>query len=437
MGQQDIIIRSKEIKLVSVKEINLNPNNRNGHSKEQIDRLAQIIAYQGFRNPVTISNRTGVLIAGEGRYLAAKQLGIKEIPAIYQDFESEEQEYAYGISDNSIASWSELDLAGINLDLGDLGPDFDIDLLGLKDFVLDVAEKLEPQCDEEETPINVETRTKPGDLFRLGHHRLMCGDSTDISAVDRLMENVSADLIFTSPPYGQQRDYGAAKEKVQEWDALMRDVFSIIPAHEETQILVNLGLIHRDGEWVPYWDSWIQFMRESGWKRFGHYVWDQGPGLPGDWNGRLAPAHEFIFHFNKKPRKPNKTKECAHAGEANHGSGLRGKNGDVSGYSHAGKSVQSHKIPDSVIRVMRHKARGIETGHPAVFSVALVEEMTAAYSDPGEVLFEPFAGSGTTAIACEKLGRKAYMMELDPKYCDIILARWESFTGQKAELING
>lgn len=118
-------------------EIEPNPKNRNKHPPEQIERLQKIIEYQGFRIPVIVSNRSGRLVAGHGRFLAARALGMKEIPVIYQDFESDEQEYAAGVSDNSVALWAELDLSGINADVPDLGPDFDIDMLGIRDFTLD------------------------------------------------------------------------------------------------------------------------------------------------------------------------------------------------------------------------------------------------------------------------------------------------------------
>ena len=385
-----------------------------------------------------MSNLSGHIVAGHGRREAGIRAKIKEFPVVFQDFKDEVAEYAFIQADNAIALWAELDLSGINSDIGDLGPDFDLDLLGIKNFTLDASDKLEPGCDEDEVP---ESKPEPkvvrGEVYILGNHRLMCGDSTSITDVERLMDGKKAELCFTSPPYGQQRDYGEAKEKVQDWVQLMQDVFSIIPVTDSAQVLVNLGLIHREGEWVAYWEPWIEIMQKANWKRFGWYVWDQGPGLPGDWNGRLAPAFEFIFHFCKTPKKPNKTKECKWAGEENHGSGLRGKDGSVTGYSHAGKSVQTHKIPDSVIRVSRHKARGIEVAHPAVFSVELVEELVSAYSKKNDIVFEPFAGSGTSAIGCEKQDRFSFMMELDPVYCGIILDRWQKFTGKKAHRDDG
>lgn len=134
-------IKAHDIQLVALSDIAPNPKNRNKHTPEQIKRLMAIIEYQGFRVPVVVSNRSGRLVAGHGRYLAAKELGLSHLPVIYQDFDSDEQEYAAGVSDNSIASWAELDLSGINLDVPDLGPDFDIDLLGIQRFLLEPADK--------------------------------------------------------------------------------------------------------------------------------------------------------------------------------------------------------------------------------------------------------------------------------------------------------
>lgn len=135
------MIRAKDIAIVSVKDLRPNHKNRNIHTPAQIERLTEIIRYQGFRNPLIVSNRSGLVVAGHGRLMAAKKLGLKEVPVLFQDFDSEEQEYAAQVSDNSIASWAELDLAGINADLGDLGPGFDLDMLGLKSFELEPADK--------------------------------------------------------------------------------------------------------------------------------------------------------------------------------------------------------------------------------------------------------------------------------------------------------
>ena len=147
--------------------------------------------------------------------------------------------------------------------------------------------------------------------------------------------------------------------------------------------------------------------------------------LPGDWNGRLAPAFELVFHFNRQARRPNKIIPCRWAGHVNssHG-GMRAKDGTVGEWQHAGQGVQESRIPDSVLRITRHKARGIETEHPAVFPVALPEFLMRAYADEGDVVFEPFSGSGTTILAGQRTGRRVRAIELAPAYVDLAIARW-------------
>src|SRR5262249_55336583 len=151
-----------------------------------------------------------------------------------------------------------------------------------------------------------------GQLWCIAGHRLLCGDATKAADVARLMNHALVSVCFTSPPYLQQREYTVA---IDDWDALMKGAFLHLPMREEGQLLVNLGLIHRGGEWLPYWDGWIEWMRRQGWRRFGWYVWDQMHGLRGDWVGRCAPSHEFIFHFNRRAVKPQKWIESIHSGE--------------------------------------------------------------------------------------------------------------------------
>ena len=173
-------------------------------------------------------------------------------------------------------------------------------------------------------------------------------------------------------------------------------------------------------------------MRTQGWRRFAWYVWDQGPGMPGGWAGRLAPSFEFIFHFNHQSRHPNKTVPCKHAGQDKHlrangeSTAMRRKDGSIGDWTHAGLPTQDHRIPDSVIRIMRHKG-GIGEGidHPAVFPVALPEFVLQAYSDPGDVVYEPFCGSGSTILAAQRTGRVARAVELAPAYVDVAIKRFQ------------
>lgn len=421
--------------------------NARTHDDDQVAQIAASIVEFGWTNPILVDSEGG-LVAGHGRLLAARKLGLDTVPVVVLDHLTPAQRRAYVIADNKLAlnaGWNEellaTELHALN------GEGFDLALIGFSETELDaLMAPLDDEADAsggadedaaDEMPAPPrEPISRPGDLWLIGDHRLLCGDSADPAAVARVMNGERAALVFTSPPYGNQRDYTTGG--VGDWDALMRGVFAELPVTEPAQVLVNLGLIHRDNEWQPYWNSWLGWMGEQGWRRFGLYVWDQGPGLPGDWNGRLAPAFELVFHFNRKARKPNKIVPCKWAGHINdtHG-GIRHKDGRVGEWSHAGQGVQETRIPDNVIRITRHKARGIETEHPAVFPVAFPEFVMRAYSGDGDIVYEPFAGSGTSIVAGERAGRKLRAIELAPEYVDVAILRWRKLFPDKSVTLDG
>jgi DNA modification methylase len=425
------------------------PRNPRTHSAEQVAQIAASIVEFGWTNPVLVS-RDGEVIAGHGRLEAARKLGLETVPVVVLDHLTEAQRRAYVIADNKLAlnaGWNEELLAAELHALN--GEGFDLSLIGFDEAELDAlmaplgdASGSDESAGADDDIANEvpepprKSISRVGDLWHLGEHRLLCGDSTEADCIARVMHGEHAALVFTSPPYGNQRDYTTGG--VGDWDTLMRGVFAALPVTEAAQVLVNLGLIHRDNEWQPYWLTWLDWMREQGWRRFGLYVWDQGPGLPGDWNGRLAPAFEFIFHFNRKARRPNKIVPCKWAGHINdaHG-GMRHKDGHVGEWTHAGQGVQEARIPDNVIRISRHKARGIETEHPAVFPVALPEFVMRAYSNEGDIVYEPFAGSGTSLIAGERTGRKVRAIELAPEYVDVALRRWRKLFPDQPVTLDG
>jgi|TARA_Y100000296_G_C5178632_1_gene261724 DNA modification methylase len=226
------------------------------------------------------------------------------------------------------------------------------------------------------------------------------------------------DLVFSSPPYLEQRDYGGQMEG-ELWIDIVPTAFTLANA---SRVIVNLGLIHRDGSVIQYWDGLIDEMKGEGWKLFGWYVWDQGSGLPGNFGGRLAPSHEFVFHFEKKPRDVNKWVKTK--GRLLSGSNMRARNGVKPSKGKQGKHGQPFKIPDSVVRVGRNSEQsGRNSGHPATFPLGLPREMILSFSDPGQTILDPFMGSGTTLRAAKDLGRQAIGIELEEKYCEIAAKR--------------
>jgi len=393
-------------------------------------------------------DKHGRIIAGNKTAETAADVGIDDVIVVQTDGRqvvavqrtdldldsNEARELAY--ADNRVGQL-DLDFDPAQI-LADLNAGVNLDQFWRKDELDELLADLQPKTTGD-TPAEVdraeELRQKwgtcAGQLWELGSHRLICGDCTDVATVARVMGGERAQLLFTSPPYAQQRDYTAeATEVLTDWDALMQGAISAALCSDDAQILVNLGLVHRDGEWLPYWDKWIEWMRAQGWRRFGWYVWDQTYGLPGDWQGRLAPSHEFVFHFNRVSVKPTKTIATKHAGEINQNTNsMKGAGGK--GFTHAGRAIQDFRTRDSVVRACRQQG-GIE-GHPAPFSVAFAGEVIPCW--PGNV-YDPFSGSGTTIIACENLARRARACEISPAYVAVALERFAQHTGRTPVLLD-
>lgn len=420
------------------------------HPEAQIARIAASIAEFGFNNPILVDGANGI-IAGHGRLAAARKLGMSEVPVIELGHLSPTQKRAYILNDNRTAEAAAWDQELLALELAELSEaGFDLDLTGFDaNEVEELLDRLEAERDADEDPdpppggsddegipeAPAEPVTRPGDLWILGEHRLICADAVDRDAIARLMAGDTAQLLFTSPPYANQRDYTTGG--VTDWDRLMQGVFGAAfeAMAPNGQMLVNLGLVHREGSVQRYWDDWITWMPRQGWRFFGWYVWDQSVTVPGDWAGRLAPRHEFLFHFNREARKPNKTVPCKWAGHETHlradgsSTAMRAKDGSIGAWCHAGAPTQDFRIPDSVIEVTRQrggigKEKGDGIDHPAVFPVGLPRFVIEAYTDPGEIVFEPFSGSGTLILAAQLTGRKARAVELAPEYVDVAVRRW-------------
>jgi DNA modification methylase len=419
-----------------IKDLVPDPENRRRHNPRNLGMVVDALHQVGAARSIVI-DEDNVILAGNGVTEAAAEAGITkvrvveaagdELIAVRRSGLTPEQKRRLAMYDNRAAELAEWNPEQLAADMGaglDLSPWFSEDELAR----LVKADGTDGLTDPDDVPAARETNIALGDMFEMGRHRLLCGDSTSAADVLRVMDGQLADLVFTSPPYGQQRDYG---KQVSDWNALMLGVFSNLPTHEKTQVLVNLGLIHRDGEWEPYWDGWIEWMRGQGWRRFGWYVWDQGPGMPGNWSGRLAPSHEFVFHFNRAAVSAAKARACKHAGDTHSGKGQRAKDGTVKKRTKGHETIQDTAILDSVIRVNRQGASAKAGGHPAPFPVGLPTAFLESWPD-GATVMEPFSGSGTTLVACEQAGRHCRAIEIEPSYCQISIDRWEQFTGQKA-----
>ena len=426
-----------QFKQVDVDSLKAYPQNARTHNEKQVAQIAESIKEFGFLAPCLV-DKDNVLIVGHGRLMAAKTLGMKKVPTLRIEHLTPNQVKAYRIADNQLALNAGWDMDLLGLDLTELSDaEFDIDLLGFdaKDLDALIGNK-EGLTDPDEVPEEPETPvSKEGDLWLLGNHRLLCGDSTSIDAVDVLMAGQKADMVFTSPPYAQQRDY---KKKISDWDELMNGVFSVVPVKDGAQVLVNLGLVHGSGKVNLYWDKWLGFMGDVGWPLFGWYVWDQGHGMPGANQGRLASSHEFIFHFAKTSKQLNKWVGKKAENITTHKTAkFRQKDGSLKPIYSPQASSQPTKIADSVIRVSRTPHESVNVDHPAMYPVELCENIYRSYANAGDIIYEPFSGGGTSIIASDQFGAACYAMELAPIYVDVAVARWENFTGKDAKLETG
>jgi DNA modification methylase len=386
---EDIQVQSKEIKMVDVDKLIPNPKNNNSHPPEQIARLEKIIKRTGFRVPIEVSNRSGFVVCGHARIEVAKNLGMKSVPVIYQDFESEAIEYAHLTAENEIARWSKLDMDAVYTELESLELD-DIELLGLEEFELPDIDVLDPQTDEDDVP-EVETPiTVRGDIWLLGKHRLMCGDSTMIDDVEKLMDGEKADMVFTDPPYGvsyqSHRRTKSEKFEVLKNDDEFLDIVPIIDAYSR-------GFVFIWSTWKVI-GEWLEQTKALG-KPSNTVVWFKGGGGVGDLKKTFSTDWELALVW------------------------------------HRGQELTGKRI-GSVWSIGKDKA--IEYKHPTQKPVELAEEALDKCSKSGYKVLDLFGGSGSTMIACEKMDRLSLNMELDEKYCDVIVNRWQNYTGKKATL---
>ena len=381
-------------------------NNANIHSDKQITMLASSIREFGFLNPILIDKDKNVL-AGHGRILAAKKLGLTEVPCVYVEGLTEAQRKAYILADNRLAEFSEWDMDMVNAELEGLEEfEFDIDLIGFE-----LPEEIPDDVEDDYEEGDVEPRAKLGDLRQLGRHRLICGDSTDINVVERLMGGQRADIAITSPPYGAGNSskirshyvkgadtpdsfYNEYDDNISEWDDLIRGSFNTMASVSDAQF-INIQMLADNKQQL------MRFVADNAEDLIDVIIWDKKKAPPQMQSNVLNNQFEFVFIFG--------------------------------GQSRAIPYANFHGNINNIITLTTGVNEYADI-HRAVFPIAFPVELLKIASEAKSVI-DVFGGTGTTLIACEQLDRTCYMCELDPKYIDVIIDRWEQFTGEKAALI--
>ena len=382
-------------------------NNSRTHSDEQVAQIAASIKEFGWTNPILIDGTNGI-IAGHGRLLAARKLGHKEVPTIELSELTETQKKAYIIADNRLALNAGWDNEMLTIELNDLLADgFALEMLGFDPKELDALlepEVIEGLTDEDAVPeVPDEPTTKLGDIYQLGNHRLMCGDSTSIDAVDKLMPE-TANMIFTDPPYLMDFTGGIHADGSKSFNAkhggIKNDKMSEADGNDFLDAINSIILSKVDGAfYITFYrlgiNKYFASMDRTGLKCRSLVIWDKGNHTLS--NSDYMSMYEPMFY-----------------GWVNNHKFYGGKNG---------------------MDIWRVKRTAKNDLHPTMKPVELVEKAVLDGSAINGIVLDLFGGSGSTMIACEKQNRHARLMELDPKYCDVIVKRWEDFTGKKAVLL--
>lgn len=378
-------------------------NNSRKHSDDQVSQIAASIKEFGWTNPILVDGDNGI-IAGHGRIMAAKKLGMTEVPVIELAHLSKEQRKALIIADNKLALNSDWDTNLLSIELADLQElGFDLNLTGFN--ADELANLLQPEqvdglTDENEIPpVPEEPKTKLGDIYQLGDHRLMCGDSTSIESVEKLADGL-VDILVTDPPYNV--DYtGKTKDalKIQNdsmddstFRQFLRDAFTAADTVMKPGAVFYIW--HADSEGYNFRGA----CKDAGWQVRQCLIWQKDTMVMGRQD----------YHWKHEP--------CLY------------------GWKDGAAHLWATDRKQTTLIVCKRPTKN--DLHPTMKPVELMEYQILNNTKGMDIVLDLFGGSGSTLMACEKIGRKARLMELDPKYCDVIVKRWEDFTGRKAELVS-
>jgi DNA modification methylase len=501
-------------KIVLLPLAEIRPYDKNPRKNEKaVKYVKESIRQFGFKVPIVIdSNR--VIVCGHTRLLAAKSLGMTEVPCIMADDLTDDQVKAFRLADNKVGEFAEWDLDLLNIELGELDAGSDIDM-GL--FGFDPLEPETPPVEEDEIPEDAEPIVKPGELWRLGEHRLMCGDATDPSTYDKLMDGKKADLVFTDPPYGMKKENeGIANDNLnfedllefnKQWipltfqnlkengswycwgiDEPLMDIYSNIlkPMQKRNEITFRNLITWDKGDAGA---GGVSFMGAAGLRSYPvsdekclfvmcgvegfnnnleHYNEAYEPirayleaeakkvGLNAKKLTELTGVQMFGHWFSKSqftiiPENHYKKLQAAFDGRA-----FTMAYDDLKNLLDLEADGEHKSLRDAVMAKRAYfdnthdkmksvwefpRTKGAERaecgGHATPKPLALCARAIKSSTRENETVLDVFGGSGSTLIACEQLKRKCFMVELDPHYCDVIIARWEKLTGEKAVKVEG
>ena len=381
----------KRMQVVDIDIKELTPYEKNPRKNDDaVQYVAESIKQFGFKVPIVI-DKNNVIVAGHTRYKAAKKLKLKTVPCLVADDLTDEQIKAFRLADNKVAEFSEWDFDLLELELKAL-EDFDLDF-NLADFGFDdifeeeeyiSAEEIE-EDNIEDIEVPQEPKSKTGDIYQLGNHRLMCGDSTNINDVEKLMNGKRADMVFTDPPYNI--GYQGVKDK--------RSIINDKMSDKEFVDFLKKGLMKCDTAYVccswQYEHLFKQAMNDLDMPPKAMIIWDKVN--PAQHLDKYFKQYEIILYY--------------------------------------GKFGGEKTIRGDIWQCKRER----NTIHPTMKPLKLIG-MALSDNPDKKIVYDGFGGSGSTLIACEKLNRRCFMMEMDPKYVDVIIARWEEYTGKKAVLLN-
>lgn len=393
-----------------VKELVPYARNARTHSDEQVRQIAASIEEWGWTNPVLIDEK-GMIIAGHGRIMAADKLGIVDVPCIVAEGWTKAQKQAYVLADNQLAMNAGWDMDMLKVEMGELNAEgFDIGLIGFGDDVLAglLGETTQGLTDPDDVPDAPEDPvTKPGDVWVLGKHRLVCGDSTSADDVAKALGGVEPHLMVTDPPYGVEYSAGWRNEAMphkndpKRWKDGSGSPTGAVTNDDKADWREAWALFPGDVAYVWHAGNMAHIVAESlsacDLNIRAQIIWAKNQLVIG--RGDYHPQHEPCWYAVRKGRKGH--------------------------YCGDRKQTTIWNID---------KPRKSETGHSTQKPVECMRRPVLNNSSPGQAIYDPFLGSGTTLIACEMEGRACHGLELNPAYCDVIVKRWQDFTGKDASL---